>query len=56
MKLLLALAFGTAVTLSPLASISPAKACTNSYDTAKDGSRCGGRAAGCKQGGRSGYC
>jgi hypothetical protein len=56
MKLLIAFAFGAAFVLSPLASISSAKACTNSYDTAKDGSNCGGRAAGCKQGGRSGYC
>ncbi|PVE21015.1 transmembrane anchored protein [Microvirga sp. KLBC 81] len=56
MKLLTAFAFGAAFVLSPLASISSAKACTNSYDTAKDGSNCGGRAAGCKQGGRSGYC
>jgi hypothetical protein len=56
MKLQIAFAFGVAFVLSPLASVSTANACTNSYDTAKDGSNCGGRAAGCKQGGRSGNC
>jgi hypothetical protein len=56
MKFLLAFAFGTAFIFSPIVSLTPANACTNSYDYAKDGSRCGGRAAGCKQGGRSGNC
>ncbi|MBW3709888.1 transmembrane anchored protein [Streptomyces griseus] len=56
MKLLLAFAFGTAFIFSPVVSLSSAKACTNSYDYAKDGSRCGGRASGCKSGGRGGNC
>jgi len=56
MKLLIACAFGLATVLSPLASISKANACTNSYDQASDGSRCGQRASGCKHGGRGGYC
>lgn len=56
MKILLAAAFAVSFIFAPTVSMTSAKACTNSYDTAKDGSNCGGRAAGCKQGGRSGYC
>ncbi len=33
-----------------------ADACTNSYDRASDGSSCGGRASGCRSGGKGGYC
>lgn len=56
MKLLTAVAFALSVTVAPLAMATAAKACTNSYDTARDGSNCGGRASGCKSGGRGGYC
>lgn len=30
--------------------------CTNSYDKASNGSNCGGRASGCKSGGKGGTC
>ncbi len=55
MKTLVATLFAFSVLAAPFAA-TPAKACTNSYDRASDGSNCGGRASGCKAGGRGGYC
>ena len=55
MKILAALGLALSISVAPFAIV-PSNACTNSYDTAKDGSNCGGRASGCKSGGRGGYC
>jgi hypothetical protein len=58
MKFILAfaLAFSSYIVIPPMMSMSSAEACTNSYDRAADGSRCGQRASGCREGGRGGYC
>lgn len=48
--------FAMTLMVAAPAIVSPASACTNSSDTARDGSNCGGRASGCKAGGRGGYC
>ncbi len=56
MKFLSAAIFTAALTLAPFAVATSAKACTNSSDRASDGSKCGGRASGCKPGGRGGIC
>lgn len=56
MKILSALLLAVSLTAAPFAMTTSAKACTNSYDKASDGSNCGGRASGCKSGGRGGYC
>jgi hypothetical protein len=47
-----------AALLMACTSVAPTRAfaCTNSYDTASDGSRCGQRASGCRSGGQGGYC
>lgn len=56
-KILCVLALNAAIVLSaaPLFT-STAQACTNSYDRASNGTACGGRASGCKSGGKGGYC
>lgn len=56
MRFVIALAFVAALAAPQAAFVSSANACTNSYDTAADGSICGGRAAGCRPGGASGIC
>lgn len=57
MRIIAALTFASAMIFGQIAAISSAQArCTNSYDTASDGSSCGGRASGCRSGGRGGYC
>jgi len=57
MRILAAIAFASAMIFGQIAVTSSAYArCTNSYDTASDGSSCGGRASGCRSGGRGGYC
>jgi hypothetical protein len=56
-KKIMALIFALAVGLPNVpVFVSEALACSNSYDRASDGSACGGRASGCKSGGRGGYC
>ncbi len=56
MKILLAALFVVNVFAIPVFTSSSADACTNSYDRASDGSRCGQRASGCRSGGRGGNC
>jgi hypothetical protein len=56
MKALVTAVFAVAMMTAPFAVSTKANACTNSYDKASDGSNCGGRASGCKAGGRGGYC
>lgn len=56
-KVITALALAAALLVPVVPSfVSPAQACTNSYDRASDGSACGGRASGCKSGGKGGFC
>lgn len=52
---LFAIALALALPATPI-FVTKANACTNSYDRASDGSSCGGRASGCKSGGKGGYC
>jgi hypothetical protein len=56
MKVFAALIFALSIFSIPVFTTTSANACTNSYDRAADGSSCGGRASGCRQGGRGGYC
>lgn len=56
MRIILAVAFVLSLAAPQIGFVSTAGACTNSYDYASDGSRCGQRAAGCKAGGATGYC
>lgn len=57
MKMLYACALAALLSFPAIPSfVSPAQACTNSYDRASDGSACGGRASGCRGGGKGGYC
>ena len=51
MKLIAAAALALAVNFAVLPSLAEAR-CDHSYDTARDGSRCGGRAADQRSGGR----
>lgn len=49
-------AFALSAPIAPVSTPVEAQSCTNSYDRASDGSRCGRRASGCRAGGRGGYC
>jgi hypothetical protein len=56
MKVFATIIFALSLFRIPVFTTSSANACTNSYDTARDGSKCGQRASDCRSGGKGGYC